>query len=484
MVFSNAEFLFLFLPVAVLIYYSPLCRRISVKNIWLLFVSLVFYAWGEPVYVAVMVCSIAANYLFGRLLDGRQQTPAGKRVIALSCVYNLGVLFICKYLMWILGMFGYEAAEGSLPAKISLPIGISFYTFQAMSYVIDVYRKNEEPQKNILNVGLYIAFFPQLIAGPIVRYGDIARQIRERSHSWDKFYAGVWRFAVGLVKKMLIANQVASLAEVAFGMEAGERSVLLSWIGALAYMLQIYFDFSGYSDMAIGLAGMFGFELRENFNFPYISKSVTEFWKRWHISLTNWFRDYLYIPLGGNRCSRAKWIRNFFLVWLLTGIWHGANWTFIVWGLAQGIVAFIERGGSPLERKGVKAVLGFVFTFVFTMLSWTMFNSAGISEAFSYYSSMFGLAGNAVIDSIGIYWLGQYKILLAAGLMFSFPAVETVQKYLDGALECASGKKKKLLTFSGGIWNGARALILLVLVIFCFAQAISGEYNPFIYFNF
>ena len=543
MVFSTAEFLFFFLPITILIYFSPICRNMKVKNIWLLFVSLVFYAWGEPAYLVLMVCSIVVNWQFGCSLADRQGTKAGKRLVALAVVFNLGVLFVMKYLNWILGLFGFVAVEGSWLASLTLPVGISFYTFQAMSYVIDVYRGNADPEKNILYVGLYISFFPQLIAGPIVRYEDIARQIRERTANWEKFRAGLWRFAVGLAKKMLLANQLAVLAELSFDMTADERSVLMAWMGALAYTFQIFFDFSGYSDMAIGLAKMFGFDLKENFNYPYISRSVTEFWKRWHISLTTWFREYVYFPLGGNRCSRAKWARNFFLIWLLTGIWHGANFTFLFWGLAQGAVAALERLGKPMERKGWKAVIGFLFTAVFTLLSWTMFNSATVADAFAYYSSMFKLAGNHYMGVNGRYWFGQFKVLLIAAAVFSTPVVSWITKKLGGweekptswetantgtvpgkderiyreesreedgrisseteSLEKSAGskytavmeqvrkkkaqrenRKARTRRAAAFAWAAARTILLIVFFVVCCGQAIAGDYNPFIYFNF
>lgn len=328
MVFSNAVFLFLFLPITLLIYYSPICKDITIKNIWLLAVSLVFYTWGEPVYILLMLASICMNWYLGRWAATCPKSKKGKKVVAISCVYNLGMLLIFKYLVWLLRGF-HLIPEKSMLDALTLPIGISFYTFQALSYVIDIYRGKEQAQKSLLNVGLYIAFFPQLIAGPIVRYSVIAEQMKERKHGFELLAGGAWRFTIGLSKKILLANQLAVLAETAFDREPVDLSVVLAWCGALAFMLQIYFDFSGYSDMAIGLGEMFGFEFPENFDHPYSSQSITEFWRRWHISLGTWFRDYVYIPLGGNRVGKFRHIWNLFVVWMSTGIWHGANWTFV-----------------------------------------------------------------------------------------------------------------------------------------------------------
>ncbi|MCM1173567.1 MAG: MBOAT family protein [Blautia sp.] len=362
MVFSNAVFLFLFLPVTLLIYYSPFCRSITVKNSWLLLVSLVFYAWGEPVYILLMLLSICMNWYFGRWVSAFPRTEKGKKIVAAACIYNLGMLFIFKYLAWLLRSF-YLISEESTLSSLALPIGISFYTFQALSYVIDIYRGKEQAQKSLLNVGLYISFFPQLIAGPIVRYSTISEQMKERKHSFELLAEGAWRFAAGLSKKVLLANHLAVVAEAAFGRGPGELSVILAWAGALAFMLQIYFDFSGYSDMAIGLGKMFGFAFQENFNYPYISCSITEYWRRWHISLGEWFRDYLYYPLALGPAVRlrkaaaqkfgrkaAARISSAFLlaaVWLATGIWHGANRTFLAWG---GCNSFLFTGNSAENR--------------------------------------------------------------------------------------------------------------------------------------
>lgn len=472
MVFSDAVFLFLFLPITLLVYYSPLCRKIQVKNIWLLFVSLGFYVWGEPVYVLLMLLSICVNYFLGRWASGCPKTAKGKKIVALSCIYNLGMLFIFKYLAWVLDIFGIIEDRSNL-SFLTLPIGISFYTFQALSYVIDIYRGKEKAQKSILNVGLYIAFFAQLIAGPIVRYGTISRQLLDREHSFDLFSQGAWRFIIGLSKKLLLANQVAVVADIAFVKEASGRSVALAWCGALAFMLQIYYDFSGYSDMAIGLGKMFGFEFLENFNYPYISRSIREFWRRWHMSLGDWFRDYLYIPLGGNRVSKPWQLFNLFLVWLATGLWHGANWTFVIWGFIQFVFIIWEKYRKPMENKKIGEILGLVSTFMITLFAWVIFNADSVTHALQYYASMLHLSGNAWSDVYGLYWIDQYKAFLIIAFIFAFPVVEQVGKTLQ---------KKNEIAYK--YWGYIESVLLICLLFLDICYAIGSGYNPFIYFNF
>lgn len=486
MVFSNAVFLLLFFPITLLVYYFPfVMKRMNLQNIWLLLVSLVFYAWGEPLYILLMMLSICVNYFFGRMVSSCPKAAKGKRIVAAACIYNLGVLFVFKYLSWILGSIGLQTAAEHV--KLALPIGISFYTFQALSYVIDVYRGKDEAQTSIINVGLYIAFFPQLIAGPIVRYGSIAEQLKNRSHTMDKFSQGAWRFTIGLSKKILLANQLAKLADLAFRLDASERSVALAWAGALAFMLQIYFDFSGYSDMAIGLGKMFGFEFAENFNYPYISKSITEYWRRWHISLGEWFRDYLYYPLSlgpalkirkaaAGRFGRKKAgiISNFFVLfvtWMATGIWHGANWTFVVWGLIQFVCIFAEQYRKPLKNKRLGAVLGFITTFLIVLITKVVFNSDSIGQAVKYYGSMLHLSGNAGVDAVSLYWLNQFKVVLIVSFFFAFPVMEKLRQVF---------RKYNKET----VWNAVLTVAMVGLLIIDISYAIGGGYNPFIYFNF
>lgn len=367
------------------------------------------------------------------------ENPKRQIIVTIACLFNLGILFVFKYLEWILGMF--HVTIGILE-KLALPLGISFYTFQALSYVVDVYRGKDKAQKNITNVGLYIAFFPQLIAGPIVRYNSIAEQLKERKHSFDKFSDGVVRFIIGLSKKLLIANHLASLADMTFSKTGEGLSVVLAWTGALAFMLQIYFDFSDYSDMAIGLGKMFGFEFPENFNYPYISKSITEYWRRWHISLGEWFRDYLYYPLSlgpaiklrkaaSKKFSRktAGVISTFFVLfvtWMSTGIWHGANWTFVIWGLIQFVCIFTEQYKRPLKNRKLDAGLGFIGTFLIVLTTKVVFKSENVGQAMHYYADMLHLSGNAWFDNAAAYWLGQYKIVLLIGVIFALPVVEKI----------------------------------------------------------
>ena len=452
MVFSNSVFLFLFLPISLIVYYLPFIKNIQIKNIWLLLVSLVFYAWGEPIYIFLMVLSIIVNYFLGRWVEKHAKSKKGKCIVALACVYNLGQLFFFKYLGWIVGLIFKTNVPDSPIFHLALPIGISFYTFQALSYVIDVYRGKDKAQSNILNVGLYIAFFPQLIAGPIVRYGSIAEQLLHRDHTSEKFADGTWRFTIGLTKKLFLANQLSVVAEIAFSCDPSKRSVVLAWVGALCFMLQIYFDFSGYSDMAIGLGKMFGFEFMENFNYPYISKSVTEYWRRWHISLGEWFRDYLLYPLSFGPAVRMKKKLNkkigrkaaniiistmtVFVVWLATGIWHGANLTFLVWGLLQFICITVETYRKPMKNKKLAAVLGFSLTFVFILLTKVIFNSPSMTDAIHYYGTMLALEGNPLNDAYGMYWIKNYIWFIIIGLIFIFPVVENITKRIQ-----ATGKK-------------------------------------------
>ena len=480
MVFSEGVFLFLFLPVAILVYYSPVCRRMKAKNIWLFLISIGFYAWAEPAYVFLMLASICANWLLSRLASGCPRTPRGRRIVTVACVYNLGILFVFKYLVWLLG-------GNSILSGLALPIGISFYTLQALSYVIDVYRGKEEAQESILDVGLYIAFFPQLIAGPIVRYGTVAKQLENRTHSFQKFSDGAWRFVIGLSKKLLIANQVAVVAKIAFRQEGDGLSVALAWAGALACMLQFYFDFSGYSDMAIGLGRMFGFEFRENFNYPYISRSVTEYWRRWHISLGEWFRDYLYYPLalgpgirlrkvmaekvGTEKAKALSAALPMLAVWLATGLWHGAGWTFVIWGLIQFLAIYREQRRRPAESRTLEAVSGFAGTFMFTLLMHVLFSADSVSHAASYYAAMLHLNGNAWLDPYGLYWIWNYRMFLLLGLIFSFPVLDRLDKAIRNERTRSA-------------WYAVQAVAVAALLVLDFCYAIGGSYNPFIYFSF
>jgi D-alanyl-lipoteichoic acid acyltransferase DltB (MBOAT superfamily) len=494
MVFSNSVFLFLFLPITLIVYYiSPMRDRINLRNIWLLLVSLVFYAWGEPMYVFLMVLSIVVNYFLGRIVEPYKKSTGGvfgKRIVLIACIYNLGMLFIFKYLSWISSLiFGSEFAEKHF-SWLSLPIGISFYTFQALSYVIDIYRGKAKSQKSILNTGLYIAFFPQLIAGPIVRYDSIAEQLVNRTHTKEKFADGVWRFTIGLSKKLLLANQLAVIVDVAFARVTSERSVLLAWSGAFCYMLQIYFDFSGYSDMAIGLGGMFGFDIPENFNYPYIAKSVSEYWRRWHISLGAWFRDYLYYPLSlGPAVKLRQWLKDkvsrkasaviasvfvLFIVWMSTGIWHGANMTYVAWGFIQFVFIAWEQHRKPMKNQVLAGIIGFMYTYFVSLVSKVLSNADSVTQAVQYYGSMLHIYGNAWSDEYTVYWLSQYKVFILIGFIFEFPIVELAAKLIN--------KTNNTKVFS--VYSVIQLVCMSALLAVDIVYAVSGGYNPFIYFNF
>lgn len=466
MVFSSSIFLFLFLPCVLFGYYVLFARSRKLQNIFLLIFSLIFYAWGEPSFVLIMIVSIIVNWWFGIIIDkNRDNKFRARSIIIIMISFNLIIMFIFKYLMFTLktinSIFG---ANIDVP-KIALPIGISFFTFQAISYVIDVYKQHGKVQKNPLNVGLYIAFFPQLIAGPIVRYETIADQIINRKESIEGFAYGIKRFIIGMGKKVIIANNLAMVAEKSFKMN-GNLSVSMAWLGAIAYTFQILYDFSGYSDMAIGLGEMFGFKFLENFNYPYISKSISEFWRRWHISLGSWFRDYVYFPLGGSRVNtKTRLVFNLFVVWLLTGIWHGANWTFIVWGLMYFILIAIEKLTKLDKNIGW---IGHIYTLFFVILGWVIFNSNSITSAFTYIGVMFGKSSVGIIDGIARLYIHDYFIYFVLGTIFAIPLFDSIKRKIKGT------RVEMILE-----------IIILGLIILISTLCIVGNsYNPFIYFNF
>lgn len=431
--------------------------------------SLFFYAWGEPVYVFLMIAVIALNWMYGILVDRfRDEKGKAKIFLILMVATDLGILGWFKYSVFTLSNINrFLHLEIPVPAVI-LPIGISFFTFQAMSYVIDVYRGHGKVQKNPLNVGLYVSLFPQLIAGPIVRYETIAEQIEHREENFTDFSQGCTRFIIGLGKKVLLANNVAIVSKAAFDLVINNQfqaSVLMAWLGAISYTLQILFDFSGYSDMAIGLGQMFGFRFEENFNYPYISSSVGEFWRRWHISLQTWFRDYVYIPLGGNRVSKPRLVLNMFVVWLLTGIWHGANWTFIVWGLLYFVLLTFERVTGINQKR---TWWGHIYTMFFVILGWVIFNSNGLGAAAAYLKAMFGIQAVGLIDPGVLSYLKQYALYYVLALISCVP----VMPYIDGKL-----KKYKA-------WNVVYAAGILAVFVISVSFIFNNSYNPFIYFNF
>ena len=468
MLFSSSVFLFLFLPLTLIVYYLPLRRWRQGQNLFLLLASLFFYAWGEPWFVLVMIASILANYGFGLWVDACKRAGRSCRApIVAAVTANLGILFVFKYLTFTLGILNSLGAHFVIPG-IELPIGISFFTFQALSYVLDVHRDRGQVQKSPLKVGLYISFFPQLIAGPIVKYETVAEQIDHRQESWDDFAAGCARFIAGLGKKVLIANQVAVVADRAFGMGDTGLTAGFAWLGAICYTLQIYYDFSGYSDMAIGLGKMFGFHFLENFNYPYISKSITEFWRRWHISLSTCFRDYVYFPLGGSRVS-SKWkhIRNLFVVWLLTGVWHGANWTFIAWGLLYFVLLVLEKYGHL--GRGWPVWLNWLFTLLMVNFAWVIFRADSLPAAWHYIQAMFGFSSGDGAGLALLYLRENWTVLLA-GVVFAAPAAPRLRDWLA----------KKGWPLTDLLYAVGAAAVFLVSAAFI----IKGTYNPFIYFNF
>lgn len=469
-------FIICFLPFVLFIYYVPLRKRRAPQNYFLLAASLLFYAWGEPWFVLIMIVSILGSWVFGIQVYERKEAGKDARpMIALMLVFNLSILFSFKYLDFALTnvnrFFGTDFPLPHLP----LPIGISFFTFHAISYVLDIYRGRGDLQRNLLNVGLYISFFPQLVAGPIIRYETISHQIMNRKENLDDFSQGVCRFIVGLAKKVLISNNLAIVANQSFALAStGDCSVAFAWLGAIAYTFQIYYDFSGYSDMAIGLGKMFGFHFPENFNFPYVSKSLSEFWRRWHISLGRWFRDYVYFPLGGSRVdTKRRLIFNLFVVWGLTGFWHGANWTFICWGLLYFVFLTIEKLTGFEKNERIPNVLKHIYTMLFVILGWVLFRSNTITDAGNYLAVMFGTAGQSLIDANFTVYLKENALFFLCGTIFSMPVAGKFSEWIDKRFASVNPAIVTLYT-----------CILIGILLVSFSYLIKGSYNPFIYFNF
>lgn len=471
MIFASLTFLFLFLPIVLGIYYLFRGHR-NIQNIFLFISSLFFYAWGEPIYVLLLIASIVFNWAMAIFIDKSVETIK-KIFLAISIVFNIGILFVFKYLTFTVVQINRVIGSNISVKEFALPIGISFFTFQALSYVIDVYR-GEKLQKNLFHVGLYISFFPQLIAGPIVRYNSISEQLTGRKESVQGFKSGVIRFIGGFSKKVLLANTLAVISDRAFSIEGNNMSVSFAWLGAIAYTLQIYFDFSGYSDMAIGLGRMFGFNFDENFNYPYISTSITEFWRRWHISLSRWFRDYVYIPLGGNRTGKvSRNLFNLLIVWILTGIWHGANWTFIFWGLLYFFFLLIEKTtfvGSFIKKF---KFVGHVYTLIVVTVLWVIFRADGIHHAISYIKSMFGLGGISFYSGQTWVYFRENMICIIGAIIFSTDWLSRFSKFV-------SDKSAKL----GKVLETIGEICLFILFLISVVYIINGTYNPFIYFNF
>jgi len=466
MVFSSTIFLCVYLPLVLLGYY--ICPKKG-RNLFLLIVSLVFYAWGEPKYVFLMIFSILVNYIFGRLMDknrGRQKRM--KLLLVLSVVIDLGLLSVFKYTDFIITNVNAIFGSSFDLLNIALPIGISFYTFQAMSYTIDVYRNDVRVQKNLIDFGMYITMFPQLIAGPIVRYADVQDQLAERSVTTADFSEGVMRFVVGLGKKVLLANQMGAVWSEIYAL-GGDVSALMAWTGAIAYTFQIYFDFSGYSDMAIGLGRMFGFKFPENFRYPYQSVSITDFWRRWHITLSTWFKEYLYIPLGGNRCGLARQALNLLIVWSLTGFWHGAGWNFVMWGLYYFGILFIEKLFLLKALDKLPKLFRHVYALLLIVIGWVIFASDDVSVLLPYLGSMFG--ANGAVGGMDVYTLFTKAVLLIICCVASTELPKRLFLSATGAMnEKAAFTIKSVMTI---------ALLALSMILL-----IGDSYNPFLYFRF
>ena len=466
MLFSSVPFLYYFLPATLLLYLvAPRC----LKNAVLLLVSLVFYAWGEPRYIAVMLASVALGYVFGLLIERFRGKRAAKVFLALSVASSLAFLVYFKYADFFITNWNAVTGFAVPLLEIALPIGISFYTFQILSYTVDVYRGEVSAQKNPIDLAAYITLFPQLIAGPIVRYSDVDRQLGERTHTLDKTALGIRRFVLGLAKKILIADALAAFCSDFAA--SGEKSVLFFWLYAVAFSLQIYFDFSGYSDMAIGLGRIFGFEFPENFNYPFISGSITEFWRRWHISLGSWFRDYVYIPLGGNRVSKARGLFNIFVVWMLTGFWHGASWNFIFWGLFFAVWLLAEKLWLLPYLKKAK-VWNHLYVLILVLFSFVLFASEDMETLLFNVKGMIGLGGVPAVTAATLYYLRSYAVVFAIALVDSTPLVK---RALGAIMERRFGERAV---------NVAEPIILTVLLLVMTGYLVDGSFSPFLYFRF
>ena len=475
MVFSSLLFLFRFLPLVLLCYYLVPAK---VRNLVLLLFSLVFYAWGEPVYILLMLLSILISFSGGILVDhyiGNGERGKAKAALIVSSILSLSLLIFFKYTNFLLDTVNRVSGADLKLLSLTLPIGISFYTFQTMSYTIDVYRGEAQVQKNLISFGAYVTMFPQLIAGPIVQYKTIDRQLRSRKETVSEFAEGVHRFMVGLGKKVLLANNAGVLWDTISAMPVTQLPAATAWIGICAYSLQLYFDFSAYSDMALGLGHMFGFRFLENFNYPYISASITEFWRRWHISLSTWFREYVYIPLGGNRVSLAKHVRNIFVVWLLTGIWHGANWNFLLWGLYYAILLLLEKHFLKNILEKLPAALRHIYTLILVALGWNLFVHDNMSQGIAYLRALFGTYGAGFANGETVYLLLGNLVLLV------FLAIGST------GLPASVGKKI-MDRFSGEGQEPVRILLreLFYVGIFLLSTAylVDASFNPFLYFRF
>lgn len=470
MVFSSFVFLLVFILVVMAIYFVVPGR---IRNLVLMLASLLFYAWGEPIYVCIMLFSTVFDYTNGYLIEkfkNANRPTAAKVTLIIDMVGNLGILGFFKYADFVIENVNAITGAGIELLQIALPIGISFYTFQTMSYTIDVYRGEVPASRNILDFATYVTLFPQLIAGPIVQYKTVEKELASRKTTVDEFAEGAFRFVIGMAKKVILANQIGALFTTISGMS--EMSAATAWLGAIAYSFQIYFDFSGYSDMAIGLGRMFGFHFLENFDHPYISKSITEFWRRWHISLSSWFRDYVYIPLGGNRKGLKRQLVNIAIVWILTGLWHGASWNFVLWGVYYGVLLMIEKMFLLKWLDKLPKVLGHVYCLFLVIIGWTIFSQTDFAVLGDYLRTMAGI-GTTLVDSTFFYHLSCNAVLLVVLCLCSLDYKPLL------------AKSKKLTAFmQSGAYDVIRAVIMVVLMVICFAFLVGDSYNPFLYFRF
>ncbi len=465
MLFSSITFLYYFLPYTLLIYF--LAPK-NWKNVVLFIASLFFYAWGEPKYILLMLLSIFVGFIFGLLIERYHEKKQSKYLLSASILICGGFLIYFKYadfLVMNLNLVGFNFN----PVKVALPIGISFYTFQIISYLIDVYRCEVKAQRNFLDLAAYVAMFPQLIAGPIVRYSDIEAQLAQRTHSLKNSALGIQRFTIGLTKKILLANGLAELCSVFRA--TSDPSVIYYWMYAVAFTLHIYFDFSGYSDMAIGLGKILGFHFPENFQYPYLSTSITEFWRRWHMSLGSWFRDYVYIPLGGNRVSRGRWLFNIAIVWMLTGLWHGASWNFVLWGIGFGIILMIEKLWLLKYLKEFR-LLNHLYVMFIVILSFVLFNAADLHEAFSDIINMFGMGSIPLVSKEALYYLSSYSMLFLIAMIACTPLLKNIVLHI----------KKSI--WGVNIINIIEPFAIAVMLLIVTAYLVDGSFNPFIYFRF
>ena len=467
MVFSSISFLYYFLP-CVLILYFIVPKKL--KNFTLLISSLFFYFYGEPIYILLMIFEIITTYLYGIVISKCKTIKSKKIFLSLGIITNLSLLGFFKYADFSIENINVIFGTNIRLLKLALPIGISFYTFQTISYLIDLYRGNAEVQKSLLKLALYISLFPQLIAGPIVRYVDIEKQLENRNTTFNKFSAGVRRFILGLSKKVLLANNLAQLNEIF--LQTDEKSIIFYWMYAISTTLYIYLDFSGYSDMAIGLGRMFGFEFLENFNYPYISKSITEFWRRWHISLSTWFRDYVYISLGGNRVSKIKLYRNIFIVWMLTGLWHGAAWNFVIWGLYFGIILVIEKTFLLKKLEKLPSFISRIYVLILVMISFVIFNANNMGQAIQQIGGLIGISEKTIFTNTTIYYLKSYSLIILISIIISTPIIKNI------IIKLKENKKIEKII------NTLEPIVLSVLLIICTGYLVDNSFNPFLYFRF